>query len=306
MRFDRLDLNLLVAFDALLEERSVSGAARRLNLSQSAMSASLARLREFFDDQLLMPAGRGMLPTRLGMELAGPVRDALILIRSTITTPTRFDPLNSDRTFSIVASDYVYDVMLADILRQLAHEAPNIKFDIAMPGRKMEECFLRGEIDLLITLEAYLFQDHPAIFLFEDKPAVVSWLGNPATEDEPDMAKLLQLPHVAVTFGPDRNPAFIEQVMRAAAIDRNIDITVQTFTAVPAALVGTPRVAIMNYRHACHFARMFPLRISHFPMDMAPLRELIQWHARSKNDQGLHWLVGRIRTAGQGLTADKV
>src|SRR4051812_4555036 len=104
MRFERLDLNLLVAFDALIEDRSVSMAAKRLFLSQPALSGALNRLRDFFGDELLVPSGRQMIPTPKAEELRGPVREALMLIRSRITTPSTFDPATADRLFSLAAS----------------------------------------------------------------------------------------------------------------------------------------------------------------------------------------------------------
>src|ERR1700682_3675066 len=104
MRFDRLDLNLPVALDALVEDRSVSGAARRLHLSQPAVTGALQRLREFFDDELLVQHGRRMLLTPKAEELIAPVRRALLQIRSEITRPTGFDPMTVQRHFVIVAS----------------------------------------------------------------------------------------------------------------------------------------------------------------------------------------------------------
>jgi LysR family transcriptional regulator, nod-box dependent transcriptional activator len=109
MRFERLDLNLLVVLDELIQEKSVSAVARRLNLSQPAISGSLNRLREYFGDDLLVPSGRTMLLTPKAEELREPVRDALMLIRTRITTPTAFDPATAERRFVLTASDYRRD-----------------------------------------------------------------------------------------------------------------------------------------------------------------------------------------------------
>src|SRR5687767_5141559 len=106
MRFERLDLNLLVALDVLIEERSVSVAANRLFLSQPALSGALNRLREYFNDELLVQSGRQMILTPKAEELRAPVREALMFIRSRITTPSDFDPATAQRKFILVASDY--------------------------------------------------------------------------------------------------------------------------------------------------------------------------------------------------------
>ena len=129
MRFERLDLNLLVALDALLAEKSVSAAAERLCLSQSATSSALGRLREYFKDELLVLKGRKMVVTARGEELVEPVRAVLQQIRTTISVAPEFDPKTSDRTISIMASDFVTHVVLSDALRFLEKEAPNMRLE---------------------------------------------------------------------------------------------------------------------------------------------------------------------------------
>lgn len=117
MRFRRLDLNLIVYLDALLAERSVSRAAERVHISQSAMSDALARLRDYFQDKLFVQVGRSMVPTPLAQSMAQPVRDVLLQIESVASSNVQFDPLNSRRKIGILASDYVADVLLNKIGR---------------------------------------------------------------------------------------------------------------------------------------------------------------------------------------------
>ena len=124
MRFQRLDLNLLVALDALLAERSVSLAAERICLSQSATSSALGRLREYFADDLLVVKGRQMVLTARAESLVEPVRAVLEQIRTTISVSPPFDPATSDRAMTIMASDYVTEVLLATALREIADVAP--------------------------------------------------------------------------------------------------------------------------------------------------------------------------------------
>lgn len=304
MRFDRLDLNLLVAFDALFDECSVSGAARRLNLSQSAMSGALGRLRTYFEDDLLVPMGRTMVPTPLGAQLAVQVRQALSHIRATITTPIRFNPETANRMFFIIASDYVYDVLLADTLRDIVEEAPGAQFEMMMPSYAALERFGRGEVDIMITLQDYLFEDHPQKLLFEDALAVVAWDGNSLIGDTVSEDDLDQLPYVEVTFGQERMPSLSERMITTLNGERRVDMRVQTFTAVPAALIGTQRIAIMNRRHADHFARHWPLRVMPLPVKAPKLREALQWHSMRRNDDGLHWVKERIFAGARQLTLE--
>ncbi len=130
MHFHKLDLNLLVALDTLLEEKSVSRAADRLNLSQSAMSSALSRLRDYFGDELLIPVGRRMEPTALALSLASPVRDILQRIRTTVQTRPSFDPGTAQRRFRIMTSDYLIEVLLAEAVRELAVIAPVIQLQV--------------------------------------------------------------------------------------------------------------------------------------------------------------------------------
>ena len=126
MNLNEFDLNLLVALDALLRERSVTRAGACLHLSQSAMSGSLARLRDLLGDELLVPVGRRMVLTPVAEQLARPLRQALLDIRSALSTKPEFEPATAERHISIGASDYTSIILLGDVLRQAKSEAPNV------------------------------------------------------------------------------------------------------------------------------------------------------------------------------------
>ncbi len=163
MHFEQLDLNLLVALDALLTERSITAAGVRVHLTQSAMSGALSRLREFFNDDLLTQVGRKMVPTPLGESLAEPVRQILLQVRATINTKPGFDPATSTRHFSVMMSDYVDTVLMSDLLRRAEAVAPHVRFnlvsnDVAPPTEFIE----RADVDLLIMPREYLSDKHPA------------------------------------------------------------------------------------------------------------------------------------------------
>lgn len=294
MRFDKLDLNLLVALNTLAEEMSVSKAAMRLNLSQSAMSGSLARLREYFNDPLFVKTGRTLTPTPFCVDLAERVKQSLILIRSSITTPIPFDAPTSDRCFSIVASDYVFDTMLSGVIREVSLEAPNILFELAMPSLAALADFGRGALDIWIIPEEYAHEDQPAKLLFEDFLVAVAWSDNSRLRDELTLNLFLDLPHVEVSYGPERVRSYGERALSTLGINRNVDIKIQTFSSVPAAVLGTDRLAVMNALHAQHFAKFMPLKIFPLPVQTMATREVIQWHSTRKSDQGLKWIVQKI------------
>ncbi len=302
MRFDRLDLNLLVAFDVLGHEQNVSAAARTLNLSQSAVSGALNRLREYFDDELLVPSGRRMILTPKAQQLIEPVRQALLMIRSNITTPAKFDPATAERRFVIVASDYAYNVFLADALKAAGREAPGASFDIIPPAVGAFERLESGEVDLLLSIESYLPRGHPQELLCVDEHAVVAWDQNSHCQNGLDKKLFEQLGHVTTFFGPERFPAYSESLFEVMGIERKIDVRVSTFAAVPQSLIGTERIATMHRRHAEYFARYLPIRIFDMPHELPEVRECMQWHRIRQADEGLKWLADQIKTVCQLLT----
>lgn len=163
MRFQRLDLNLLVALHALLTDKSVSVAAERLCLSQSATSSALARLREYFADDLLVSKGRSMYLTARAEELIEPVREVLDRVRDTIAVAPAFEPATADRQVQIMASDYSTQVLLADALAEMHRTASGIRFDIQTMNDAPIDALERGRIDLLLTIDCAISTNHPSI-----------------------------------------------------------------------------------------------------------------------------------------------
>lgn len=154
MRLDHFDLNLLIALDILIEERSVTRAAERLNLTQSAMSAALKRLRESFSDEILVQHGKRMVPTAAALSLAPQVSAALLNMRGILASGMRFDPAQSHRKFRIVASDYITTVLIGPALQVVYGEAPHIQIEINLPRSDILDLLEDGEIDLLISPRA--------------------------------------------------------------------------------------------------------------------------------------------------------
>jgi LysR family transcriptional regulator, nod-box dependent transcriptional activator len=170
----RFDLNLLVTLDALLTEKNVTRAGMRMNLSQSAMSGALARLRDFFQDELLVPMGRKMVLTPLAEDLVQPVRDVLLQIQSTIASKPHFDPSTSTRHFTLAVSDYVISVLMVDFIRNIRCQAPSITFELRPVGQGASEGIESGKLDFLIAPEPFVSAVHPKEILFEDTHTCVA------------------------------------------------------------------------------------------------------------------------------------
>ena len=300
MRFERLDLNLLVAFDVLIEERSVSAAAKRLNLSQPALSGALNRLRDFFKDELLVQSGRQMILTPKAVELRGPVREALLLIRTRVTTPAQFDPATATREFKIVASDYLFNIFLAEVIAELAVIAPGLSFEITPPEASSVERLERGDIDLLITIQTHLVAHHPSRSLFSDEHAVICW-SESKYRGGVDIETFLAARHAVACFGPTRLVAYSEAWFSQQDIARTIEVRVPAFTFLPQAVIGTDRLATIQRRYAEYYARSLPIKVLPMPFSLPLLHERVQWHTMRSGDVGLSWLVNTIGQRADAL-----
>ena len=296
MRFQRLDLNLLVALDVLLEECSVSLAADRLCLSQSATSSALGRLRDYFQDDLLVLKGRQMVLTPRGEELIEPVRKVLEQIRTTIAIAPEFEPETCDRQIRIMASDYVTEVLLTDTLQALERDAPQMRFEIQSMASNPIDSLDRGMIDLLLTVDFAMSSDHPSEFLFQDDHVVVGDASHPALAGPITAETYFSLGHVTTRFGRSRIPVFEDWFQKRQKRARRVEVVAPTFLSLPGLLVGTQRVATMHRKLAERVCGHMPLKMVDVPFDIPPIREAIQWHVASRNDFAIQWVIGQLRT----------
>ncbi|HUD94682.1 LysR family transcriptional regulator [Sphingobium sp.] len=295
MRFRGLDLNLLGVFEGLMQTRSVSGAARQMNLSQPAMSAALSRLRDYFGDQLLVTHGKRMYPTAFAESLAPQVRECLATIESMLATSASFDPLTSQRRFRLIASDYVVAAIIAPLLERLAEQAPGVTIQLISPDDHSSQLIVDGKADVMIAPEQFMSTDHPSELLFEEEHVVVGWSGNGLFEQPIDEAGFLSAGHVAVAIGSRSNAAFADRHLAILGKVRRIEVSASSFTTVPWLLIGTPRLAVMHKRLAQAAARMFPIASAPLPFDFPLMREMVQFHHTRAQDEGLKWLRSRLR-----------
>lgn len=297
MRFKGLDLNLLVALDALLQERSVSAAAHRLHLSQPAMSAALNRLREQLGDPLLVTHGKRMIPTPHAAALAESVSQLLAQCDSLLCNSASFDPLSSRRVFTICASDYMIETVVTPLVRKLCQIAPQVSTKILLQNDINPTHLLdRGELDVLLMPQTYISPLHPAELLFTERQVVLGWRENPVMQQPMTVDLFYAQGHVAVDFAQGRAPSFAEQQLANLPRQRKIELTVPSFMAVPGMLVGTPRLAVVHGRLAEKVVQTMPLTIAPMPIELPELNEMMQYHQARAHDQGLRWLLDCIRS----------
>ncbi len=295
MRFKGLDLNLLVAFSCLMETRSVSRAAEQVHLSQPAMSAALSRLREYFGDDLLVLQGKRMFPTAYAESLLPMVQETLRQVDALITTSTAFDPATSQRTFRLIASDYITAAIIAPLSRRLADIAPSIRLESVLPSDGSSDLLAQGAFDLLITPEDFINPGQPAELFFEERHVVVGWDRNPVFADVLTEEALMQASHVGVHMGNQRTSAFGDSMMEQLGRFRRMDVMASSFTVVPWLVIETGRLALMHERLARRMARMFPLAIAPIPFPFPMMREMLQFNRARASDEGLKWLRNQLR-----------
>lgn len=296
MRFKGLDLNLLAAFAVLVEERSVSRAAERLNLSQPAVSAALARLRIYFGDALLVAEGKRMFPTALAEALAPQVAAVLDGVGAIVDTAGTFDPATSARTFRIAASDYIALVVFPRLVQRLEQVAPGVRIVLELPDERTRARLDEGRIDLFVTPQEFASSRHPVALLFTERHVVVGCADNPALgEGRISEADFLALDHVAVLLGTNVPAAFADRQLEQIGKVRQIGVTVPSFAAVPWMVVGTRRIALMHERLACLMQTRLPIVLAPVPFAFPEMSEVIQHHRARDADPGLRWLRDQLR-----------
>jgi LysR family nod box-dependent transcriptional activator len=296
MRFKGLDLNLLVAFDTLLELRNVSRAADRLGLTQPAMSAALSRLREYFADELLTLDGKRLQPTPFAENLIPQVRALLNAAESVVATSAGFSPATAVRTFRIVASDYVVATVLASVARRLVTVAPSVRLEFVLPDEIAAKRLERGELDLMITPAEFLVESQPSELLYEESHVIAGCRENPIFRTGVTAAAIFAAGHVAVSMGPHRVTSFGDRQIEQIEPDRRIEAVASSFAVLPWLLVGTERLALMHERLAVLMAQHVPIAFAPLPFPFPMMREMLQYHRARSADEGLRWLISEIRS----------
>ncbi|WP_331375581.1 transcriptional regulator NodD2 [Sinorhizobium chiapasense] len=290
MRFKGLDLNLLVALDALMAERNLTAAARSINLSQPAMSAAVARLRTYFDDELFTMNGRELIPTPRAEQLAPAVRETLLRVQLSIISWDPFNPAQSDRRFRIILSDYVTLVFFERIVERAAREAPAVSFEFLPLADDYADLLRRGDIDLLILPEMFMSNAHPQAKLFDEVHVCVGCHSNEQLSEPLTFERYMSMGHVAVKFGNTRQPTIEGWYLREHGLKRRVEVVVQGFSMIPPMLVGTNRIGTMPLRLAQHFAKTMPLRIVELPLPLPTFTEAVQWPALHNSDPASLWM----------------
>lgn len=297
MRFNKLDLNLLVCLDALLTERSITRAAERVHLSQSAMSNALGRLRDYFEDDLLVQVGRQMEVTPRATVLCEAVRDVLVRIETSLSAQPEFDCTSTTREFKIFVSDYAMEVLMPEALALASRQRSRVRWRLLphtpQPARALE----RGEADLLVVPKAYCSADHPTDTLFHDEFVCVVWKDSSHARFGVNAQRFANARHVAMQPLDADQPLFNQWFVQQCGIHRQVEVSTYSFAMLPSLVVGTELIATV---HACLARRVepaLPIVLLPMPVPMPATEMTMQWHKYRTRDPGLLWLRDLLRQA---------
>jgi DNA-binding transcriptional LysR family regulator len=289
MNLAQVDLNLLVALDAILAEKHLTRAGDRLGLSQPTMSHTLARLRRMFGDELLIRVGREYHLTPLAKDLVEPLRDILKNIEITIERRPQFDPAKDERAFVISASDYATYLVLQPAIEVIQDSAPRVSIQIHPLDRAATEAVDIGEVDLVIWPTA-IGPNLPHEVLLKDQWVAVAWSGNPHVGEVLSMEEYLQLPHVIYGAGLQDISSLADRAVFSAHPEAQLSVTVQNFFLMPLLIGRTNMIALTHERLARRLSSLADIKVIRPQFELPEIQEAMYWHPRLTADPGHRWL----------------
>jgi DNA-binding transcriptional LysR family regulator len=294
-----LDMNLVVALRALLEERSVTRAGQRIGLSQPATSAALARLRRHFGDELLSRRGGSYELTALGTVLLDRARTACEMLDRVFASQAQFDPVAEEREFTIFASDYAVAIFGVPLARAVHEQAPRV----LLTFRQVPAEITQDPAGLLSTVDGLLMThgvitDLPTVELYTDRWVCVVSRDNPEVGERLTLRQLADLPWAAYQRVFD---ATVARQLSMLGVDPRVQVSVDSFQLLPAMVAGTRRIAMV---HALLAERLGPdsgVRVLDCPFDAVPVHEALWWHPAHAHDAAHRWLREIAGTVGAAV-----
>ncbi|MFC3914478.1 LysR family transcriptional regulator [Pseudaeromonas sharmana] len=285
----QLDLNLLKALDALLDECNVTRAASRLGVTQPAMSGMLTRLRENFGDPLFVRAKHGIVPTQRALALSAPLKQVISEIGALLQAPD-FDPLTANITFTIAATDYALRAVALPFLSALKQQAPHIRIALVPVDDKQVQLQLeRGDIDLALLTPASTPPDLHAKNLFDEHYVCALRQGHPAMQGRKQLtvSQLCELDHALVSYTGGGFRGVTDEALEKLGQQRQVSLSVKSFIILPEILRASDMVAILPSRLV---AGMDDLMVFDPPIEVPGFTKVAAWHERTHRDVAHRWL----------------
>ncbi|MEK6323342.1 MAG: LysR family transcriptional regulator [Acidobacteriota bacterium] len=308
MNLQSFDLNLLLAFESLMIERNVTRAAKRIGLSQPAMSNALARLRRTFDDPLMVRTPEGMSPTAAAHSLIVPVRAALAQLRAALEEKPAFDSTASKRTFHLSTSDHVEMTLIAPLVTRLLAKATRVSLRLTRPRSLFQPPAAQALADS-IDLAIGFFPDVTALdasihseVLWEEGSVVFARKAHPRIRGKLSLRQFAAEHHAAV-FYKTEGQGFIDTLLEQKGLARRAAVIVPHFASIPFVVAASDLIATVPARTAGLFAKPLRLQVLPVPIAIPPFRMTMLWHERMEADPAHAWLRGLIVETAVGAKA---
>ena len=284
-----IDLNLLVIFEALLAERSVTRAARRVGLSQPAVSNSLGRLRALLEDPLLVRTASGMEPTPRALELALPIQQALEGIRRALSPSPVFDPKQSPFTFRVRSADNLELSLLPRLVERLKRSAPLVDIVMTRVSDTTEEDIRTGRIDLYLGSWFNIPTGLEQHLLRHETFACIARKGHPQIKSRLTLKHYVQVGHVLVTAG-ERPGSALDTLLSDQGLGRRVVLRTPHFLVAPLVVARTDLIATLPRSVATTYAQFLPLNVFPPPLDAPGFPVHMVWHRRTHEQAPHRWL----------------
>ena len=303
MNLSKINLNLLVALDALLKEKHVTRAGKRLHITQSAMSNLLKQLRDVFQDELFVrgQASR-MVPTPRALELAQPVQAVLLQATSLFAQPEKFNPKTARQVFTIGMSDYSEFILLPPLMQAITQQAPGIDIVVKHINYLNDEAlFENSTIDLAIGIYPIIPENLIAETLFTEEAFCLGWQKNPLLKKPVNLATFAKAKQIVILYYENRAELFSEQYLNQQGFTRRAVATVPHTLAAIYSLPGTDLITVVLEKVAKRFMKVLPLAMQPAPFAYPEINIHMVWHAKHRNSSAHQWLRQQIKAISKKL-----
>lgn len=307
MKLESLDLNLLLVFDALATERSVTQAAAKIGLSQPALSNALSRLRLVFHDPLFERAAGQMQPTPRARQLLVPLSEAISKLRETFEPQAAFRPEASDREFLIATNDYVDSLLLPRVVQRVQRDAPSV----ALRTVRTDYLFLppverlqSGELDLALGFFGDTPRPNPGLLskrLLIGRLVCILRAAHSRAGRKLSLRTFVETPHVRVMYPGTERQGSIDTILRSRGLSRKIAVTVPHYLSIPAIVAKSNLLGVVPEAMARREAKRLRLKVFDPPIALPDITVMMLWNEREQYDRAHHWFRECIADASESL-----
>lgn len=295
-----------MAFDVLMREQSVSRAAERMYITQSAMSHTLNRLRQLFDDPLLVRTSSGMKPTPRALALVDPLQKALQEIDRLINSPPTFDAKTSQRRFFIAATDYVEYLIIPSLIGYMTRLAPGVDVYVDHPNlRSLEKDLENGDLDVALGFDVILNTPKHLCSerLFDERMACMVRKDHPCVGEEISLEQYISLKHLLVSTSP-KQTGIVDEWLAERGLDRRVALKIPHFLTAPFILAESDMVLSVPQRMAEQFVHLAPLKMVPPPIDLPNNQVVMVWHPLDDKEPSCTWLREQLKVVSKATAKE--